>query len=154
MATTVATSETHYPLPHCTHTHCLVSTNVPQASMNVNGCHFFPHGGIQWHTFASSILSCQPPFCQTAPQLLSVIWQQHVMEYWWEGSTSTAIQSTSTSDIVSWDNEIGDIIFRAAIAKWINYSQFRSLVEASPCHKCIQQKSEFSSGRPYEYLQN
>jgi len=32
--------------------------------------------------------------------LPSVIQQQHVMEYWWEGSTSTAIPPTSTSDVV------------------------------------------------------
>ena len=43
---TVTTDETHHPLPHCAHIHWLVST----ASVSVNGCHFFLHGGIQWHT--------------------------------------------------------------------------------------------------------
>ena len=28
-------------LPPCTHIHCLVSIDIQQASMNVNGCHFF-----------------------------------------------------------------------------------------------------------------
>ena len=27
--------------------HCLGSINIQQASVNVSGCHFFPHGGIQ-----------------------------------------------------------------------------------------------------------
>ena len=43
---TVTTDETHHPLPHCAHIHWLVST----ASVSVNGCHFFLHGRIQWHT--------------------------------------------------------------------------------------------------------
>jgi hypothetical protein len=37
----VATAETHHPLPHCAHIHCLVSANVQQASMNVKGGNFF-----------------------------------------------------------------------------------------------------------------
>jgi len=41
------------PWPHCAHIHCLVSVTVQQALINVNGCHFFLHGGIQFHTFAS-----------------------------------------------------------------------------------------------------
>jgi len=53
------------------------------------------------------------PLCQTAPLLPSVTWQQNVMEYWWEGSTSTAIQPTSTSDVVCQNNKIGGITFRA-----------------------------------------
>ena len=31
----------HHPLPRCAHIHSLVSINVQQASVNVNGCHFF-----------------------------------------------------------------------------------------------------------------
>ena len=37
----VTTAETHHPLPHCAHIHCLVSINMQQVSMNVSGCHFF-----------------------------------------------------------------------------------------------------------------
>ena len=37
---------------------------------------------------------CQDAICQIAPLLLSVSQQQNVMEYWWEGSTSTSIPST------------------------------------------------------------
>jgi len=32
--------------------------------------------------------------CQSAPLLPSVAWQQHVMEYWREGSTSIAMPPT------------------------------------------------------------
>jgi len=33
------------------------------------------------------------------------------MEYWWEGSTSTAISPTSASDVVGQRNKIGGITF-------------------------------------------
>jgi len=36
------------------------------------------------------------------------------MEYWREGSTSTAVSPTSTSNIVGQHNKIGDITFGAA----------------------------------------
>jgi len=37
----VTTAETHYPLPIYAHIHCLLSINIQQVLMNVNGCHFF-----------------------------------------------------------------------------------------------------------------
>ena len=67
------------------------------------------------HTFASSTLSCQTPFCQSAPLLPSVTWQHHVTEYWREGSTSTAVPPTSASDAVGQHLKIGDITFRALL---------------------------------------
>jgi len=99
------------PLLKCsTHTsHPLFG--VQQVSVNVNGCQFFPYGGIQFHTFPSYTLPCQMSFCQTAPLLPSVTWQQHVTEYWWEVSTSTAIPPTSASDVMDQRNKIGGIIF-------------------------------------------
>jgi len=45
--------------------------------------------------------SCQTPFCQIAPLLPSVAWQQNVGEYWWEGSTSTAKPPTSATDMMA-----------------------------------------------------
>ena len=86
--------------------------------MNVNGCHFFPHEEIQCHTFASYTLPCQTRFCETAPLLPSVMQQQHVAEHWWEGSISTAVPPTSTSDTVGQHHKIhktGGIIFGEAI---------------------------------------
>ena len=77
--------------------HHLDSINIQQVLMNVNGCHFFLHGGIQFHIFASCALPCQTPFCQTVPLLPSVTWHQHVTEYWREGSTSTATPPTLMS---------------------------------------------------------
>ena len=79
---------------------------VEQVLMNVSRCHIFLRGGIQWHTIASFVLPCQMPFCQTAPLLPSVAQQQHVTEYWWEGSTSIAIPPTSASDVVGQHNKI------------------------------------------------
>ena len=48
----------------------------------------------------SSALPHQMPFCKTAPLLPSVMQQQNVKEYWWEGSTFAATSPTSTSDII------------------------------------------------------
>ena len=75
---------------------------------------FFPHGGIKWHHFGSYALSCQTLFYQSAPLLPSVTWQQHVMKYRWEGSTSTAIPPTSASDAVG-QHKIGGISSESAL---------------------------------------
>ena len=96
----------YYPLPHCAHIHCLISASI-------NECQwvpFFLHGGIKFirlHMIASSALPYQMPFCQTAPLLPSVMQQQNVMEYCWEGSASTAIPPISASNIVRQHNKIG-----------------------------------------------
>jgi len=95
----VTTAETHHPPPHCAHVHCLISINVQLVAVNVNGCHLFPHGGIQWCTIASYTFPCRTLFCQTASLLPSVTQQQNVTERWWEGSTSTTIPPTPTLDI-------------------------------------------------------
>ena len=111
----VPTAETCHPPPHCANIHCLVSV---KRSASVNECHwmqFFPHGGIQLHTFASYALPCQTPFSQTAPLLSSVARQQNLTEYWREGSTSTAIPPISASDFVDQHNKIGAITFGAAV---------------------------------------
>lgn len=55
---TVTIAETQHPPPHCVDTHWLVFINLQQALMNVSGCNFFPHEGIQLHTFASDALPC------------------------------------------------------------------------------------------------
>lgn len=82
--TTGTTTETHHPPPHCTHIHCLVSMNVQQVLMKVSGYHFFLHGQIQGHTFASSALPFQILFCQAAPFLPSVTQQERatILEGW------------------------------------------------------------------------
>ena len=87
---------TAHPPAHCAHIHCLVSRNTQQASVNVNGCHFFCMEEFSatplLHTWAHvrHYFVRLPLFCH-----LSVTEQRHVMEYWWEGSTSTAIPPTS-----------------------------------------------------------
>jgi len=65
------------------------------------------------------LLSGQKPFCQTVPLLLSVTWQQNVTEYWWEGSASTAILPTCSTDIMGQHHKIGGITFRVVL---INYN--------------------------------
>lgn len=70
---------------------------------------------MQWVQFFSTWRNSIPPFfytsfhvrlpfCQTAPLLLSVIWQQNGMEYWQKGSTSTAI--CQHPPLTSWANII------------------------------------------------
>ena len=84
-------------------------------SVTVNECQFFSHGVIKWHIFASYTLPCQTPLCQSAFLLPSVARQQDVMEYWWEGSISTARPLTSTSDTVGQYNKIRGITFGAVL---------------------------------------
>ena len=55
------------------------------------------------------------PFCQTAPLLLSVIWQQNGTQYQWEGLTSTAILPTSTSSAMDQQHKRRGIAFRADV---------------------------------------
>jgi len=53
--------------------------------------------------------------CHFIPLLPSVTGQQNVVEYWWEGSASTATSPTSTSNIVSQRNKIWGTTLRAAL---------------------------------------
>ena len=47
--------------------------------------------------------------------ICNVVQQQRVIEYWWEGSTSTSIPPASTSDVVGQYNRIGGVTFGAAL---------------------------------------
>jgi len=48
-----------------------------------------------------------------------LVTQQHnVVEYWWEGSTSTAIPPKSASDVMGQQNTIGGITFGAALVDY------------------------------------
>ena len=94
---TVDTAETTSPPSHCAHIHCLVSINIQQVSMEANECNYF-------HSH-----------CQTAPLLPFVTWQQHIMKYFWEHSTSIAIPPPFASDDVGQHNKIGGLTFRAAL---------------------------------------
>jgi len=44
---------------------------------------------------------------------------KYIIEYKWEGLTSTAIPPAAASDTVGQDNEIGGTTFRAAHVKYI-----------------------------------
>ena len=68
-----------------------------------------------WRNLVTHPYFIQIPLCQTAPLLPSVTWQQNTMEYWWEGSTSTAIPPPSSSDAMGQQNEIRSITFRAVL---------------------------------------
>ena len=87
-----------------------------KCSASTNECQWVQcfHGRIQWHTFASHALPYQMSFCQTAPLVPSVTEQQHVMGYWWKGSTSTAAPPSALG-ITGWHNKTGDITFGAAL---------------------------------------
>ena len=111
---TFTTAEMQHPPSHCAHIICLVFRKAQQEPVNVSGCHFFLHGGIQWHTFASFALPCQTPLCQTAFLMPSVALQEKVLEYWWEGS---AIPLPSASDVVVQQSKVGGITLRVLVYK-------------------------------------
>ena len=118
-----------------THCHCCHHWNAPpttslcshplfssvqQVLMNVSGCHVFCVEELS----ASHALPYQMPFCQTAPLLPTVIQQQQVMRYWWEGSASTAIPLTSASDAVGQQDNIGSVTSNAVLLKYILQSMY------------------------------
>ena len=76
---------------------------------------------------ASNTLPYQLPFCQTAPLLPSVTWQQYIMEYWQDGSTSTAIPPILVSDSMDQQNEIGGITFEAVLIYMRLHEEMQSL---------------------------
>uniref|UniRef100_A0A803XYV3 Ecotropic viral integration site 5 like n=2 Tax=Meleagris gallopavo TaxID=9103 RepID=A0A803XYV3_MELGA len=90
----------HHSLSHCSHIHYLASVNVQQALMNFTGCWFFFH---MEELNDSPLSHLQTLFCQSALLLLSVA-QQNVIEYWREGSTSTALSPTCACDVVDQHN--------------------------------------------------
>lgn len=108
---TIITDKMCHPPPHCTHIHYLVSINIQKILMNISGCHFLPHGGIQFHIFTSHALPCQTACWQAAPLLPSITLQQNVTEYFQEGSNSTVIPSAFTSDDLGQNNKIRYISF-------------------------------------------
>jgi len=61
------------------------------------------------------LLSHQPSLCQIAPLLPSVTQQQKVREYYWEGSTSTAIPPPSASDVTGKPHEVGGSTFETVL---------------------------------------
>jgi len=67
------------------------------------------------------------PFCQSSPLPPSATQQQDVMEFWREGSASTANPATSTSDTVGQHNETGGITSGAALCSVIIDSSLFSL---------------------------
>ena len=65
-------------------------------SAGVHECQWVPFFCVEkLHTFTSYSFPRQVPFYQMAPLLPSVTQQQNVIEYWREGSTSTAIPATN-----------------------------------------------------------
>ena len=67
-----------------------------------------PHLRFIHTSMSDAILSDCPSaaICHTAT---------NVTEYWWEGSTSTAIPPTSVSDVVGRHGKVGGFSFRAAL---------------------------------------
>lgn len=73
-------------------------------------CHWMPFFS-SWGTSVSHLCykcsSMSDPFCQTAPLLPAVTQQQHVVEYWQEGSTFTAIPPTSAFEVMGQYGRVG-----------------------------------------------
>lgn len=70
---------------------------------------FFPHGGIEFHTFTSYAI---PGAIQSeCPSAAICTQQQHVIGYWWEGATSAAIPPASTFIVMGSHTKIGSTVF-------------------------------------------
>ena len=108
-------AKTDDSVPHCAHIPLFELHEHPESIDECQWVPFIPHGGIEWHTFASYALPCQMPFCQSASLLPAATQQQDVTEDWWKGSTSTVIPPIFTSDVTGYHNKIGGITFGAAL---------------------------------------
>jgi len=97
-----------FPLLKCSaHIHCLVSINIQQASVNANRCNFFHKG--KFHD--TPLLH---PHFHVRCHFVRLTLCYH-LSHWWEGSISTAMQPTSTSDIIVQCNQVGGITFGATL---------------------------------------
>ena len=102
----------------CSH----VLLGLHKRSASIDECQWvqlFPHKGIQFYTFVSKALSCQIPFCHTAPLLTFCCCVTEGTGYWWEGSNSTAVPPTSTPNTGGQHWKIGSVTFRAALVYYI-----------------------------------
>ena len=121
----ITTAKMHHPSPHSAHTHCLVSINIKQAPMN--GCHFFCSEEFNDTPLFHLHFHVRHHVDTTTSLLPSVTWQQNVVDYWWEGSASTATPLTSTSDILGQSYKIWGITFRAANLYWVQKELYEIL---------------------------
>ena len=112
---------------------------------------FILHRGIQWHSFASCALPCQTPFWRTAPLLPSFTQQQNVMGCWWEGSASTVLLPTSTSDVMGQHRNIGGITFGTPLLAPAASVNWLVLRRNSPL---LQKSQDFPSVLYWKLLQN
>jgi len=80
--------------------------------INVGGCHFFwmEDSVTQLCFTRTSVSVAVVSDCPSA-----ALCHMATLEYWWEGSTSTAISPTSTSYVVGQHNKIGGITFEAVL---------------------------------------
>ena len=102
------------PLLKCA-THChtvltsiLLTSNTQQALMKVIHMEEFSDTPFLHTHVSDAILS----------DCSSVKWQQNVMEYWWGGSTSTAIPQMSESNVMGQHNKIGGIYFQSSSCRF------------------------------------
>ena len=88
-------------------------------SVSINECQWLPfslHGGIHWQTFASYTLPCQMSFlsdCPSATICHTATTQNRILV----GRFKLYCHITSASDVVSQQNQIGGINFRATLIK-------------------------------------
>ena len=130
-------------------THCHHCWNAPPGALlcshslfdlqkhsgSVKECQWMPFFFMEefrLHHFASYSHPCQMPLCQSAPLLPSVPWQQYVMEYCWEGSTSIPIPSTSASDVVGQHNKIRGSAFWQRTGSCWDFTTVEAYISLSP----------------------
>ena len=102
---TITTARTHHPLPHCAYIHCLISINLKQALTIVSGQHFFCMK--KFSSIRTPMSDTIPSDCTSAA--ICHTRQQNELEYWQEGSASTAIPPTCAAHVMSKHNTIGGI---------------------------------------------
>ena len=91
---------------------------------------FFPHGGIQCHTFVSSALPCQTPLCHTATKCNGILVGRFYLYY----------HSTISSFNFMGKHKIGGITFRAVLIHYFEWYKLKCTLtpnrSISGIHKC------------------
>ena len=76
------------------------------------------------------------PFCQTAPWLPSARLQQNVTEYWWGGTSSTALPPASAFGVIGRHSKTEDITAGAALL-FFNYMYPAAVLRTLLTHECM-----------------
>lgn len=114
----VTTAEMQHPPCHCAKICCLVSINIQQVLMNVNGCNVYYMVEFSGTPLLHVYFYVTLPLCCHLFHGL----KKKKKEYWHESSTSMSIPLISASDVVRQHNKIGSsLLSNVVVGLWSSF---------------------------------